>query len=120
MTPRQVVDLYYDAWITKHADLSAVPLVANFRFRGPVGDFDDADGYRAMARQAGAMVTAFTVRHQFVDGNRARMSPASARGVQDVDEGECVGVIREPSVHPCELFELLGPLRGPPPLPIQR
>src|SRR5262249_46520973 len=44
-------------------------------------------GYRAMAREAGAMVTKFTVRHQFMDGNRVcsiidwEMAPA--RGPHD-------------------------------------
>ena len=31
--------------------------------------FESAEGYRAMAREAGKAVTSFDVRHQFVDGN---------------------------------------------------
>jgi len=38
----------------------------------PVADFDDAEGYRAMAAQVGSLVTRFVVRQQFVDGNRVR------------------------------------------------
>jgi ketosteroid isomerase-like protein len=38
-------------------------------FPGPVASFDSAEGYRAMARQAGAAITSFRVRHQFTDGN---------------------------------------------------
>jgi len=70
MSPEDVVALYYDAWISKRGDMSAVPLAPDFKFRGPVGSFDDAEGYRAMAREAAAMVTSFTVRHQFIDGNK--------------------------------------------------
>jgi len=62
MSPEDVVALYYDAWISKRGDMSAVPLAPDFKFRGPVGSFDDAEGYRAMARAAAAMVTSFTVR----------------------------------------------------------
>jgi hypothetical protein len=70
MSPEDVVALYYDAWINKHGDMSGVPLARGFTFRGPVADFDDAESYRAMAREAGAMVTSFTVREQFTDGNK--------------------------------------------------
>ena len=49
--------------------MSRVPLAEDFRFRGPVANFDTADGYRQMARQAGQSVTSFKVRRQFVDGN---------------------------------------------------
>ena len=70
MSPKDVVALYYEAWITKRGDMSDVPLAPDFTFRGPVADFDDAESYRAMAREAGAMVTSFTVRQQFTDGNR--------------------------------------------------
>ncbi len=70
MTPKEIADLYYSGWINKMGDLSEVPIARNFRFRGQVASFDSAEGYRAMAREAGAMVTKFTVRHQFVDGNR--------------------------------------------------
>ncbi|HET8754623.1 MAG TPA: nuclear transport factor 2 family protein [Solirubrobacteraceae bacterium] len=68
MTARQAVARYYDAWETKRGDFSDVPLADDFRFTGPVASFDDAAGYRAMAREAGAAVTRFAVRRQFVDG----------------------------------------------------
>jgi hypothetical protein len=34
-----------------------------------VASFDSAEGYRAMAREAGPAVTSFAVRRQFVDGD---------------------------------------------------
>jgi hypothetical protein len=37
---------------------------------GPVVSFDSAEGYRAMARQAGAAVTSFRVGYQVCDGDR--------------------------------------------------
>jgi hypothetical protein len=61
--------LYYDAWRNKHGDLGEVPLANDFEFTGPVASFNDAEGYRAMAREAGQAVTNFEVRRQFVDGN---------------------------------------------------
>ena len=70
MTVLDVIGLYYDAWANKRGDLSGVPLAPGFMFRGPVADFDDAEGYRAMAAQAGSLVSRFVVRQQFVDGNR--------------------------------------------------
>jgi ketosteroid isomerase-like protein len=69
MSAQDVVAAYYDAWSTKRGDFSDVPLADDFRFSGPVASFDSADGYRAMAREAGAAVTSFTVRRQFVDGD---------------------------------------------------
>jgi ketosteroid isomerase-like protein len=69
MTARETVARYYEAWQTGHGDLSAVPLADDFQFTGPVASFDSADGYRAMAREAGQAVTSFHVRRQFVDGN---------------------------------------------------
>jgi SnoaL-like domain len=69
MTALETVALYYDAWQNKHGDLSQVPLADDFEFTGPVASFDSADGYRAMAREAGQAVTSFAVRRQFVDGN---------------------------------------------------
>ena len=69
MTPLDTVALYYDAWQTKHGDFSDVPLADDFEFLGPVASFDTAEGYRAMAREAGQAVTRFDVRRQFVDGN---------------------------------------------------
>jgi hypothetical protein len=69
MTTLDTVGLYYDAWQTKKGDMSSVPLAENFEFIGPVASFDNADGYRAMAREAGQAVTNFQVRRQFVDGN---------------------------------------------------
>jgi ketosteroid isomerase-like protein len=69
MTALETVSLYYDAWQNKHGDFSDVPLAEDFEFTGPVASFDSADGYRAMAREAGQAVTSFAVRRQFVDGN---------------------------------------------------
>src|SRR2546421_10440100 len=69
MTPQQIANTYYDAWRTRAGDMTGVPLADDFTFRGPVADFDPADTFRAMARQAGAAVRDFQVRHQFTDGD---------------------------------------------------
>src|SRR3989440_3839402 len=69
MDPRQIANTYYDAWRTRSGDMSGVPLADDFTFHGPVASFDSADGFRAMARQAGAAVRDFRVRHQFADGD---------------------------------------------------
>jgi SnoaL-like domain len=69
MTTLETAALYYDAWQNKHGDFSEVPLADDFHFTGPVASFNNADGYRAMAREAGQAVTRFNVRRQFVDGN---------------------------------------------------
>jgi ketosteroid isomerase-like protein len=69
MTTLETVALYYDAWQKKRGEFSDVPLADDFEFTGPVASFDSAEGYRAMAREAGQAVTSFHVRHQFVDGN---------------------------------------------------
>jgi SnoaL-like domain len=69
MDPRTIADRYYDAWINRAGDMTDVPLADDFSFRGPVASFDDAAGYRQMAKQAGAMVRNFRVRHQFIDGD---------------------------------------------------
>jgi hypothetical protein len=69
MTAREAVATYYEAWRTRHGDFSDVPLADDFRFVGPVASFESAEGYRAMAREAGTAVTSFQVRRQFVDGN---------------------------------------------------
>jgi hypothetical protein len=69
MTATETVAKYYDAWQNRQGDLSGVPLADDFQFIGPVASFDTAEGYRAMAREAGQAVTSFTVRRQFVDGN---------------------------------------------------
>lgn len=63
------VSRYYDAWQNKGGDFSEVPLAEDFVFTGPVASFDSAEGYRAMAREAGQAVTSFAVRRQFVDGD---------------------------------------------------
>jgi hypothetical protein len=65
----ETVAPYYDAWQNKHSDFGNVPLADDFEFNGPVASFDRAEGYRAMAREAGQAVTSFSVRRQFVDGN---------------------------------------------------
>jgi len=69
MTVQDAVATYYDAWQHRRGDFSAVPLADDFRFTGPVASFDDAESYRAMAREAGAAVTSFAVRRQFADGD---------------------------------------------------
>ena len=69
MGAAEAVRRYYDAWQNKGGDFSEVPLAENFEFTGPVASFDTADGYRAMAREAGRAVTSFVVRRQFVDGD---------------------------------------------------
>ena len=68
MTALDAVTLYYDAWQNRKGDFSDVPLADDFEFTGPVASFDSAEGYRAMAREAGQAVTSFAVRRQFVDG----------------------------------------------------
>ena len=69
MTALETVALYYDAWRNRHGDFSNVPLADDFQFSGPVASFDNADGYRAMAAEAGQAVTSFDVRRQFVEGD---------------------------------------------------
>jgi ketosteroid isomerase-like protein len=69
MTAEETVARYYEAWQTKRGDFGDVPLADDFRFTGPVASFESADGYRAMAREAGQAVTSFAVRRQFVDGD---------------------------------------------------
>ena len=69
MSPLETVAIYYDAWRTKRGDFSDVPLADDFQFVGPVASFNNAEGYRAMAREAGRAITRFDVRRQFVDGN---------------------------------------------------
>ena len=69
MNARETAALYYDAWQHRHGDFGSVPLADDFRFTGPVASFESAEGYRAMAREAGQAVTRFEVRRQFVDGN---------------------------------------------------
>lgn len=90
MTALETIRSYYDAWQNKHGDMSGVPLADDFEFRGPVPSFDSAEGYRAMAREAGQAVTSFEVRRQFVDGdtvcsisspNGQPCSPVLASGV---------------------------------------
>ena len=69
MTAPEAVALYYDAWMNRRGDMSGVPLSEDFQFVGPVANFDSAEGYRAMAREAGQAVTGFAVRCQFADGD---------------------------------------------------
>ncbi len=100
MTVLDVVGMYYDAWAKKKGDLSGVPLAPGFRFRGPVADFDDAEGYRAMAAQAGALVSRFAVRHQFTDGSRVcsiidwemdlPVAPMTSAEILEVEDGQIV------------------------------
>lgn len=53
MTVQEIVARYYDAWQHRAGDFSDVPLADDFRFVGPIASFDSAEGFRAMARQAG-------------------------------------------------------------------
>ena len=53
MTALEIVARYYDAWQTKQGEMTDVPLAEDFAFTGPVASFDDAEGFRAMAREAG-------------------------------------------------------------------
>jgi ketosteroid isomerase-like protein len=69
MTALEIVARYYDAWQTKQGEMTDVPLAEDFAFTGPVASFDDAEGFRAMAREAGRAVTRFSVRRQFADGD---------------------------------------------------
>jgi len=69
MTVLETAALYYDAWQNRRGDFSEVPLADDFEFIGPVASFDSAEGYRAMAREAGEAVTSFAVRRQFVNGS---------------------------------------------------
>jgi hypothetical protein len=69
ITVLETVAVYYDAWESKRGDFSEVPLADDFEFIGPVASFDTAEGYRAMAAEAGQAVTSFAVRRQFVDGS---------------------------------------------------
>ena len=69
MSVLDVVSSYYEAWMAGKGDFSDVPLASDFAFTGPVASFDTAEGFRQMAAQAGPLVTRFTVRSQFVDGD---------------------------------------------------
>ena len=69
MTVLETAALYYDAWMNRHGDFSEVPLAEDFEFTGSVASFGSAEGYRAMAREAGQAVTSFEVRRQFADGD---------------------------------------------------
>ena len=100
MAVLDIVGLYYDAWAKKNGDFSGVPLADGFTFRGPVADFDDAAGYRAMAAQAGPLVTKFVVRQQFTEGNRVcsiidwemdlPVAPMTSAEILEVEDGEIV------------------------------
>ena len=100
MAVLDIVGLYYDAWASKKGDFSGVPLADDFTFRGPVADFDDAAGYRAMAAQAGPLVTKFVVRQQFTDGNRVcsiidwemdlPVAPMTSAEILEVADGQIV------------------------------
>jgi ketosteroid isomerase-like protein len=101
MTAQEAIARYYDAWQNKQGDLSEVPLAEDFEFRGPVASFDSAEGFRAMAREAGQAVTSFAVRRQFVDGDTVcsivdwemalpGVRPMTAAEVLEVDGGRIV------------------------------
>jgi ketosteroid isomerase-like protein len=69
MDNQQIVDSYYDAWINRKGDMSEVPLALDLQYQGPIASFTDSAGLATMACEAGAAVTAFRVRRQFVDGD---------------------------------------------------
>lgn len=69
MDALEIANRYYDAWRLRAGDMSGVPLAEDLVFTGPVAGFTDADGFRAMAAQAGAGVRSFAVRHQFAAGD---------------------------------------------------
>jgi SnoaL-like domain len=69
LNTKEIVDRYYDAWISRNGDMSDVPLVDDFIFIGPVGTFDSAVGFRAMADQFGPAAQDFRVRLQFSEGD---------------------------------------------------
>ena len=64
-----IANRYYDAWRLRAGDMTTVPLAEDLEFVGPVASFTDAEGFRAMAAQAGAGVRSFAVRHQFAAGD---------------------------------------------------
>jgi hypothetical protein len=80
--------------------MNDVRLAADFKFRGPVADFSDAESYRAMAREAGAMITSFTVRRQFTDRNTVcwiidwemalPVAPMTSAEILEVEDGQIV------------------------------
>lgn len=100
MSALEIVGRYYDAWKHKSGDFSDVPLAEDFVFHGPVASFDSAEAYRMMAEQAGAMVTRFDVRRQFVDGNTVcsiidwemslPVAPMSSAEILEVADGKIV------------------------------
>jgi len=101
MSVLDIVNRYYDAWINKKGDFGDVPLADDFKFVGPVASFDDAEGFRAMAAEAGAAVTRFSVREQFVNGDRVcsivdwemalPVAPMTSAEILEVRDGQIVG-----------------------------
>jgi ketosteroid isomerase-like protein len=100
VTTLEIVNAYYDAWANRNGNLDDVPLAEDFKFTGPVASFENAAGYRAMAREAGAAVTAFEVRRQFVDGDTVcsiidwemalPVSPMTSAEILEVEDGKIV------------------------------
>jgi ketosteroid isomerase-like protein len=100
VTAKHVVDTYYDAWIKGNGDFTDVPLADDFQFKGPLASFDSAEGFRAMAGQAGPLVTRFEVRRQFVDGNAVMsivdwemslpVAPMTSAELLEVEDGKIV------------------------------
>jgi ketosteroid isomerase-like protein len=100
MTAQQIVSTYYDAWKSRSGDFTGVPLADDFEFRGPVASFDSAAGFLEMAAHASALVTAFDVRYQFVDGDRVcsivdwemalPVGPMTAAEILEVRDGKLV------------------------------
>jgi uncharacterized protein (TIGR03086 family) len=119
MDARTIVSRYYNAWTHHAGDMSDVPLAHDFVFTGPVASFDTAEGYRAMARQAGAAVRGFRVRHQFVAGDlvcsvidwEMTMLPGTltAAEILEIRDGE---IVREELIYDAQ--DLRQAMAGPP------
>jgi ketosteroid isomerase-like protein len=100
MSVLDVVGSYYAAWMDGKGDFSSVPLVPDFIFTGPVASFSTAEGFREMAAQAGPMVTQFSIRRQFVDGDTVcsiidwdmalPVAPMTSAEILEVRDGQIV------------------------------
>ena len=65
---KQIVNRYYDAW-RKGGDFSNVPLANDFKFVGPIDQFDSAEAFLAMSKQFGPMVDKLEVHEQLTGGD---------------------------------------------------
>lgn len=67
--PLDIANQYYAAWATKQGDMSDVPLADDISYVGPVATLDSAEDFRAMAANAGPLITSLRIRHQFTAGD---------------------------------------------------